>query len=93
MYLYEETDNIDRKRYFYEVFTETDNNGALNRIKIYLTLRGVPTPSAIEIILEKDDIAKILDNKISKIIKKLYKEHINYRGESGEKEDFNNQVV
>jgi len=32
MYLYEETDNIDRKRYFYEVFTETDNIFILQKV-------------------------------------------------------------
>jgi len=35
----EKEDNIDGKRYYYEVFTENDNVGTLNLLKVYITLR------------------------------------------------------
>ena len=85
-YLYEKEDNIDGKRYFYEVFTETDNDGTLNLLKVYITLRGIKSCSTVDFVLEKEDIAKILDSKISKEVKKLYKEHIDYKGEAGKEE-------
>ena len=83
-YLYEKEDNIDGKRYYYEVFTENDNVGTLNLLKVYITLRGIKSCSSVDFVLEKEDIAKILDSKISKLVKKLYQEHIDYKGEAVE---------
>jgi len=56
-----------------KVFTENDNVGTLNLLKVYITLRGIKSCSSVDLVLEKEDIAKILDSKISKLVKKLYK--------------------
>ena len=82
MYLYEYADNIDGKRYYYEVYTENDNNGYLNGIKIELVFRALKPFSTTIIDLDKDEIIKILDSKIKKIVEKHYKAHIDYKGEA-----------
>ena len=82
MFLYEYGDDIDNKRYYYEVYTENDNNGYLNGIKIELVFRAIKPFSTTVISLDKDEIIKILDKKIEKIVEKHYKAHIDYKGEA-----------
>jgi len=82
MFLYEYGDDIDNKRYYYEVYTENDNNGYLNGIKIELVFRALKPFSTTIIDLDKDEIIKILDSKIKKIVEKHYKAHIDYKGEA-----------
>ena len=82
MYLYECGDNMDNKRYYYEVYTENDNNGCLNGIKIELVFRAIKPFSTTVISLDKDEIIKILDKKIEKIVEKHYKAHIDYKGQA-----------
>ena len=82
MFLYEYDDNIDGKRYFYEVFTEDDDEGTINRIRIELVFRAIKPYSSTTIYIEKDEIIKILDRKIEKIVEKHYKAHIDYKGEA-----------
>ena len=82
MFLYEYGDDIDNKRYYYEVYTENDNNGYLNGIKIELVFRAIKPFSTTVISLDKDEIIKILDKKIEKIVEKHYKAHIKYNGEA-----------
>ena len=85
MFLYEYGDDIDNKRYYYEVYTENDNNGYLNGIKIELVFRAIKPFSTTVINLDKEEIIKILDKKIEKIVEKHYKAHINYKGEADPK--------
>ncbi len=82
MYLYESGDNIDNKRYYYEVYTENDSDGALSGIKIEYVLRAIKPFSTIIIDLDKEDVIKILDKKIEKIVEKHYKSYISYKGEA-----------
>ena len=85
MYLYEYGDNIDQKRYYYEVYTENDNGGTLNGIKIELVFRAIEPFSTTVISLDKDEIIKILDKKIEKIVEQHYKAHIDYKGQADPK--------
>ena len=81
-FLYEYGDNIDNKRYYYEVYTRNDNIGSLAGLKIELVLRAIKPFSTIVIDLDKDEVIKILDKKIEKIVEKHYKAHIDYKGEA-----------
>ena len=85
MFLYEYGDNIDNKRYYYEVYTANDNVGVLSGVKIELVLRAMKPFSTIVIELDKDEVIKILDKKIEKIVEKHYKAHIDYKGEADPK--------
>ena len=79
MFLYEYGDSIDGKRYFYEVYIE---DPFTNGVRVELVLRAIDPVSTLSFIIEQEDIIDILDKKISKIVKKHYKAHINYKGEA-----------
>jgi len=83
MYLYEAGDNIDNKRYYYEVHFDVEK--AFDDVEIRLVFRGIEPFSETIFTIDKDEIVKILDKKISKIVEKHYQAHINYKGEADPK--------
>ena len=82
MYLYEYGDNIDNKRYYYEVYIKKDPNGNFEGIEVELVLRAIKPFSTLTFNLEKEEVIKILDKKIEKIVEQHYKAHIDYKGEA-----------
>jgi len=79
MFLYERGDNIDNKRYYYEVYLNTEK--AFEDLEIRLVFRGIKPVSETIFNIDSDEIIKVIDNKISKIVEKHYKAHIDYKGE------------
>ena len=79
MFLYEYGDNIDNKRYYYEVFIE---DPFTNGIRVEVVLRAIKPYSTLTFNIEQEDVIKILDKKIEKIVEKHYKAHIDYKGEA-----------
>ena len=82
MFLYEYGDNVDGKRYYYEVFIE---DPFTNGIRVDLVLRAIEPFSTLTFIIEREDVIKMLDKKIEKIVEKHYKAHINYKGKADPK--------
>ena len=82
MFLYEYGDSIDNKRYFYEVYLEEGENGEFEGIRVDLTLRAIKPWSRLTFYLGKEGTIDYLDKKISKIVEKHYKAHIDYKGEA-----------
>jgi len=80
MYLYESGDNIDNKRYYYEVYLSSEK--AFEELEIRLVFRGINPSSETVFTIDSEEIINILDKKISKIVEKHYKAHINYKGEA-----------
>ena len=80
MYLYEAGDNIDNKRYYYEVYLDVEK--AFDDVEVRLVFRGIKPFSETIFTIDKDEIVKIIDKKISKIVEQHYKAHIDYKGQA-----------
>lgn len=79
MFLYEYGDNIDNKRYYYEVYIE---DPFTNGIRVEVVLRAIDPLSTLTFTIEQEDVVKMLDKKIEKIVEKHYEAHIDYKGEA-----------
>jgi len=90
MFLYESGDNIDNKRYYYEVYLNAEK--AFEDLEIRLVFRGITPVSETIFNIDSDEIIKVIDNKISKIVEKHYKAHIDYKGEA-DPELLNKEIV
>jgi len=82
MFLYEYGDNVDGKRYYYEVYLE---DPFTNGIRVEVVLRTIEPFSTLTFTIEQEDVIKMLDKKIEKIVEKHYKAHIDYKGEADPK--------
>jgi len=80
MYLYERGDNIDNKRYYYEVYLDVEKS--FDDVEVRLVFRAIEPFSEIVFNIDKDEIIKVLDKKIAKIVERHYKAHIDYKGEA-----------
>ena len=81
MFLYEYGDNIDNKRYYYEVYLDETSKGFFE-IRVELVFRAIKPFSTTIINIDRDDVIKMLDKRIEKIVEKHYEAHINYKGEA-----------
>ena len=82
MFLYEYGDDIDNKRYYYEVYIKKDPNENFEGIEVELVFRAIKPFSTLTFNIDKDDVIRMIDQKIDKIVKKHYKAHIDYKGEA-----------
>ena len=83
MFLYESCDHIDDKRYYYEVYLNTEKS--FTELEVRLVFRGIEPVSETVFDIDSDEIIKVIDKKISKIVEQHYKAHINYKGEADPK--------
>ena len=51
-------------------------------IRVDLVFRAIEPFSALTFFIEQEDVIKMLDKEIEKIIEKHYKAHIDYKGEA-----------
>ena len=79
MYLYERGDNIDNERYYYEVYLNTEKS--FTELEVRLVFRGIEPYSETIFNIDSNEIIEVIDKKISKIVEKHYKAHIDYKGE------------
>jgi len=80
MFLYESCDHIDDKRYYYEVYLNTEKS--FTALEVRLVFRAIEPVSETIFNIDSDEIIKVIDKKVAKIVEKHYKAHINYKGEA-----------